>query len=39
MTPSIWQGDFTLIAGVILGLAATAVAILRDTAGRLRQTG
>lgn len=37
MIESIWQSDLTLIAGVVLALAATAVAILRDTALRSRQ--
>jgi hypothetical protein len=32
---SIWQSDLSLIAGVVVGLVATAVAILSDTARRL----
>lgn len=39
MTWSIWQNDFSLVAGAVLGLAATVVAILRDTADRLKRSG
>lgn len=39
MIASMWQSDFSLAAGVVLGLAATVVAILRDTAGRLTRSG
>lgn len=35
MIGSIWQSDLSLFAGVVVGLVATAVAILSDTARRL----
>ena len=34
-----WQSDLSLVAGVVLGLAATVVAILRDTAVRMKRSG
>lgn len=39
MIGSMWQSDLALIAGLLVGLSATAVAILRDTAGRLQRSG
>jgi hypothetical protein len=39
MMASVWQNDFSLVAGAVLGLAATVVAILRDTADRLKRSG
>ena len=38
MIASIWQSDLGLAAGVALGLAATFIAIVRDTAGRVKRS-
>lgn len=34
-----WQSDVSLVLAAVLGLAATVVAILRDTARRLKGSG
>lgn len=39
MIASIGQSDLSIVAGAVLGLAATLVVILRDTAGRLKRSG